>query len=273
MVKRLVVFVLLFLSAVELATAHDLKLYFFNVGEGDATLVKTKDAAVLIDAGNLITGFSLVRKLRKLGVKRIDALIITHPHPDHMGGVFHVLQAFRVKSRFDNGQPLPVERDIYRWYGQIFRTGTYRVLRAKDTLRFGALKIDVLSPYVLGRNWNDNSLVLRLSFGKMRFLFMADASLRVEKRLLDAGCGLRSVLLKVGHHGAKDATSVRFLKAVSPRISVIFAARHHFHGYPSASVVRRIKCAGSLLFITGFDGDILVETDGRILKFRRVDNL
>ncbi len=273
MVKKILISVLFCLYLSSVSCGDILRAYFFNVGEGEATLLKTEKATVLIDAGNLISGFSLFQKLKKLGVSKIDALVITHPHLDHMGGVFYVLQLFDVRAKFDNGERLYMKRDVYRWYSEIFRNGNYKALKSGDVLKFGALKIEVLSPSHLRENWNDNSLVLRVSFHNITFLFMADVSYRVEEKLLKSEQSLYAQLLKVGHHGAEDATSVKFLKAVSPKISIIFAARHHFHGYPSWKVVKRIKCSGSLLFITGYNGDILVKTNGSDLIFRRVDNL
>ena len=246
--------------------AGTLKVFFLDAGEGDAVYIETPGGRrVLVDSGNLVTGRRIAEFLRSRGAGALDAVIITHPHADHMGGVFHILPQVRVDRLYDNGQSImDSDGDVCRWYGEFFRKENYRALRRGDTLRFGSVSIRVLSPAKLSDNWNNNSLVLRVDFGKTSFLLMADAGIEVERMLVEQSeTGLRGVnVLKVGHHGAADASSAEFLEAVSPVYAVVSVDRDNFRGYPSSVVLKRLETKGVRVFVTWRDGDVVFESDG-----------
>ncbi|GBD99467.1 comEC family competence protein [bacterium BMS3Abin07] len=271
--RKIAIGILLFLALLRADAYGDiLRVFFLNAGEGDAIYIETPDRQrILIDAGNLITGYRVTMSLKSRGVNTIDALIITHPHPDHMGGVFYVVQEFDVKSHYDNGQSLSVrcDGDLYRWYADLFRRESYKALSAGDVLHFGKVIIRILSPERLGSNWNENSLVIKIIYGKISFLLMGDATRVIENILLNKSSsmnGLKSDVLKVGHHGAGDATSEKFLRVVSPEYAIVSVNKGNIRGYPSAEVLKRINDNGIRVFLTYRDADVVFESDGKTLS-------
>jgi competence protein ComEC len=222
------------------------RVHFLDVGEGSATLIETENNKhILIDCGNVITGARVLDFCRRAGIKELDALIITHPHADHMGGVFQLLSELNIKRVYDNGQLIPAvpQGDIFRWYGEAVRhLKNYKILRQGDRLSWPGLVIDVLWPsQPLGKNWNGNALVLRIKAGSSRLLLMSDAGKRVEAALLAANVDLRAEVLQIGHHGAADASSPAFLRAVSPRLAVISVNKDNIRGYPAPETLHLLS--------------------------------
>ncbi len=256
--------------------AASTEVVFIDVGEAESTYIKAPDGSIiLIDAANPLTAGRLVAFLRSRGVETIDALIITHPHSDHMGGLFQLLSTFTVKRLYDNGQPVddspPCE--LYRWYRDATKAHPrYSPLRAGDRLRFGGLAIDVLWPERLSeRDWNNNSLVLRVSYGGRSFLLMGDAMAPAEKELLEiAPSALPADVLKAGHHGSANTLGDSFLDAIAPRYVVISIDRDNLRGYPSPDTLERLKQRGITTLITHSHGNIgfRVWADGRLILER-----
>ena len=183
-------------------TLDSLLIKFPYLEEGEAIFLKTQNHSILIDAGSIISGKSLLNFLKKEKIDTLSALIITHPHPDHYSGFFFIKDEIFIKNKFDNGDSL--KDDYFRWFKKYFRNENYRKLKAGDTLKFGNLKIRVLSPEELGKGKNRNSLVLLISFGKINMLFMGDADTVIERKILKRIKGKKINLLKLGHHGAGD---------------------------------------------------------------------
>ena len=146
----------------------------------------------------------------------------------------------------------------------VFRNGKgYTMLKAGDRWSSGGVTFEVLWPRRLTGNFNRDSIVIKASYGNCSFLFMGDADRVVEKSLVMIyGDALRSTVLKVGHHGAKDATSREFLRVVSPRYAVISVDKGNIRGYPSKDVVEHLKSFGVKTFVTFRDGDIGFFCDG-----------
>jgi competence protein ComEC len=244
--------------------ADSLRVFFLDVGEGDAIYLETQEKKILVDTGNLITGYRVVNFLKERDIRQLDALIITHPHPDHMGGVFHVLQHLIVNELYDNGQPLEEStEDIYRWYTELYRGKNYRALMAGEIIKAGDALIAILWPEKLSQDWNENSLILRVTHGEVVFLLMGDAGIETEKALLNEDLPLGADVLKVGHHGARGTTSEVFLEAVSPTYAVISINEGNMRGYPDPNVVEKFIQKGIKFFYTYRNGDIGFESNGK----------
>lgn len=259
----LLLFISLFLSTLASSGGAG-RIHFIDVGEGDSILLEIEGESALIDTGNLISGPRLVKYLKGKGIEKLDYLILTHPHPDHIGGVFFILPVLKVEKIYDNGQDLGEVRKtcaIYRWYEDLVRKReNYAVLISGDSLTLGSLTLEVLWPPEVptSSDFNASSLLIMVKGGDFSCLLTGDLTAPGERELLKREVNLRADVLKVGHHGAEDATSQEFLEAVSPGIAVISVDRDNFWGYPSAKVLERLKKAGVKVYRTDREGDIVL---------------
>jgi competence protein ComEC len=244
--------------------AGPLQITFIDVGEGEAIYLEKDDKSILIDTGNVITAERIVKFLLDKNVNTLDMLIITHPHEDHMSGVFQVLQNIQALALYDNGETIPSRggQNLYRWYKEFFRTGSYKALKKGDQLIWGDVRLDILNSVGSSSNWNKNSLVLKLHYKNTSFLLMADAGIDVEESLIQDQVDLTADVLKVGHHGAKDGTSVEFLEAVSPKYAVISINTNNIRGYPAPSTMTKLRQQNIEVLTTYAEGNIALESDG-----------
>lgn len=224
-------------------------VHVIDVGEGDALLIQSDKAAVLVDTGSPIGGPVVVRYLNDLGIEKLDALVLTHPHPDHMGGVFSVLDAVEVARTFDNGQSLWEEvkrEDIYRWYQESIRSRSdYSVLKRGDVLSFGDFKLETLWPIAgttKSGDWNNNSLVLKVTAGSGSALLMGDALAEVERKLVELSpSALKADLLKAGHHASAFTGDPAFIERVAPALVAVSVNGNNVRGYPSRETLARYQ--------------------------------
>ncbi len=259
----LLLFTFSFLST--LASSNEAgRIHFINVGEGDSILLEIEGKSALIDTGNLISGPRLVKYLKEKGIEKLTYLILTHPHPDHIGGVFFILPALKVEKIYDNGQDLAGVRKIcaiYRWYEDLVRKRkNYAVLIYGDSLTLGSLTLEVLWPPEVPTpsDFNAFSLLTMVKGDGFSCLLTGDLTAAGERELLKREVNLKADVLEVGHHGAEDATSQEFLEAVSPGIAVISVDKDNFWGYPSTRVLQRLKKAGVKVYRTDREGDIVL---------------
>jgi len=256
----------LLLTSLQGNTTPILTLTFIDVGEGDAIYLENPGHCnFLIDTGNPKSGVKVLSTLVQMGISRIDHLILTHPHLDHMGGVFTVAQLLPVSRFYDNGEDLSLHsktHDMARWYQDLVRKSPeYSILKAGQRIECPPLTVEALWPPrpSITKDWNTNSLVLMVSFGAFRCLLMADANLTTERELLKASAPLKAHILRVGHHGARDAASQAFLSAVSPEIAIISVDGGNIHGYPDPKTLRRIQESHARLFRTDRQGTITIQ--------------
>lgn len=263
---------LLLLLSQPRAEERGVEIRFFDVGEGDAALIRSPSGSdVLVDTGNFMTGYHLANRLETLGIRRLDRLILTHLHPDHAGGVFALVPEFSCGAVHDNGYPKTIETspdDFLRWYARSVREHqAYSPLRAGNELRDGSLVFEFLWPPEENpaEAHNLNSLVFRLRFGTFSALFAGDLVEPAQTRLLESGADLRADVLKVAHHGSRHATSEAFLERVSPEAAVISVNAGNVRGYPSSETIALIRRKSIRLFRTDRNGDIrvTVRPDGR----------
>jgi len=263
------IFILLFSSSVIFAEDDGLELYFIDVEEGDSTFIKLPDGKnLLVDAGSPAAGHGLVKYLKSIGTRQIDHLIFTHPHDDHIGGVFKILSEFEVKKFYDNGLN-NFQSAIYRDYLKFVRSdlAKYRVLQAGEHLSFGDLKIEVINPLLPPTgNLNEDSIVLRLRYGGIAILLAADMGVLGERRLLNIGTELKSQILKVGHHGADNASSEEFLAAAGPQAAVITVSAINKYARPEQGTLNRLERAGIKVYRTDLNGHIILRSDGKVFS-------
>lgn len=259
----------LLLSACSLFSAKtDFKLadgeaafHFIDVGQGDCTLLHTNDAVILIDTGTYDSSRDTVSYLKKLGIKRIDCLVLTHPHEDHMGGASNILADFDIGTVFVNKNTS--DSFFYeRFIDEVTRQDiTLEFPNLDCVYEYGALRVKFLSPKKDYADENHNSIVTLVTFGETEVLFMGDAETIVESDLLDE-YNLKADILKVGHHGSRYASHYEFLNNVLPGICVISCGKDNSYGHPHKEAVDRIEKIGSTILRTDKEGTVCLKTDG-----------
>lgn len=250
-----------------------LRVYFLDVGQGDSSVILFGNKTILIDAGDMEHGDTVVDDLQELGVGHIDLLVATHPHSDHIGGMEDVLSAFPVTAVLDAG--VPHTSSLYEHFlDEIDDRGIpYSVAQRGETLSLDGLSILVLSPpeHRTDDNLNDNSVVLRISYGTVDFLFTGDAGTETESSLLKTGYALDAEVLKVAHHGSSDATSSAFLSRVNPAIAVISVGCGNEYGHPHEETLETLDAAGVTVYRTDTNGTILIVSDGSSYSVQTTD--
>ena len=246
--------------------------WFFDVGQADCTLIRTEDATVLIDTGNIPEdgGSSLVRMLRDAGVDKIDLLVLTHPHADHIGGVATVFESFIVRACLFPA--LYADTDLFADTLRRIDESGCRVHKAERgaMLTVGSLAFGVLAPpQGVAGDQNAASVVLRVSFGDTVALFMGDATKETEAGLITLfGNALSADILKVSHHGSGDSSTPALLSAVSPSCAVISCGHKNVYGFPDPDVLRRLEAVDATVYRTDTDGTVILTADrtGNVTK-------
>jgi competence protein ComEC len=265
-------------------SSPDLKVTMIDVGQGDSILVEFPGRTrMLIDAGGFAdSAFDVGEKivsplLWRKGIKRVDFLVLTHPHPDHLKGLPAVARNFRV-GEFWQAFP-PESEPAYEELMKALPRGTPRLRVGRGFRReaSGAL-VEVLHPGGAGPpvgpdGENDHSLVLRVSLGRTAFLFPGDIGAEAEREILEAGREVRSSVLKSPHHGSGSSSSGPFLDRVRPRIILISVGRGNRYGFPSPQVLGRYQGLGAEVYRTDLHGAIEVSTNGRRLRVRTASGL
>ncbi|MBM3255427.1 MAG: MBL fold metallo-hydrolase [Candidatus Omnitrophica bacterium] len=240
-----------------------IKIHFIDVGYGEAILIQSSGWCALVDSGTLLKGYEIVDYLKRQGVSRIDHLILTHPDLDHISGAFFILPKFKVKNIYDNGEKLPQDDIIYRWYDELVRKDAgYAVLRRGGRLKLKDINLDVLwPPDTQAGSFNENSLVIKLSFNNFSCLLTADLNKISEEKLLKEGSDLKSNILKIGHHGRDDATSQGFLDSVSAEVAIISTDNSREELLDLTLATLRKK--NMKVYRTDTNGTIIVTVDNR----------
>jgi competence protein ComEC len=249
-------------------TSGDLAVHFIDVGQGDSTLILFRDKAMLIDAGERGMGERVVAYLEEQNVDRLDVVVATHAHSDHIGGLPDVISAFPVGEFVDAAQVHPTAT-YENLLAQVEDQGIpYTAAERGRTIALAPdLEILVLNPAAqpIG-DINQDSVVLKVTYGGISYLFVGDAEKPAEESMMDAGLDLDADVLKVGHHASRAGSSADFLSAVSPAISVIHVGEGNDYGHPHEETVGRIEATGSRIYRTDLDGTVVVATDGQTLS-------
>jgi len=250
-----------------------LEVDFLDVGQGDAILIKTPDhERILIDGG---PSGAVVNKLGEnlpFFDKKIDLIILTHPHADHLDGLIEVLKRYEVKKILSTGVTHTTP-DYLAWLEEIKKQNVpMEIAVAGQTIDFGGgVKMEILYPSegLAGKsveNLNNTSIVAKLIFGQTSFLFTGDAEAEAEENLLAGNFDLRADVLKVAHHGSKSSTSDSFLEKVRPKFAVISVGADNQFGHPNAMTLKRLEKIGAEILRTDEDRDVKFLSDGVELK-------
>ena len=264
----------------EISRPAEMEVIFFDVGQGDAILIKTPERhRILIDGG---PDPSILEKLSAetpFWEREIDLMIITHPHADHINGLIDVLERYEVRTVLWTGVA-GEGASFARWQEMILNSEII-IARAGQRIKGKTFHLDILYPLssLEGeeiKELNTSSIIARLVSSQNSYLFTGDAYSSNERELIEmaTNCAdgvidsvvcrvmvLDSDLLKIGHHGSKTSTSDEFLKAVSPSVAVISVGRGNRYGHPDERVLESLMNYGIRILRTDTDGDIKVVDD------------
>lgn len=244
------------------------EVHFFDVGEAESTLVISDGKTMLIDGGTKVCGDDIVDRLNELGIKRIDYLVGTHPHEDHIGGLYKVVNNFEIGEVF-----LPAVSTNTWTFENLLDSLIEKNLEVSspevgEVFYVGKCKCEIM---LIGDGSEDekmdlnlSSIVIRMEYGDISYLFTADAILTNE----ESREWPETDILKVAHHGSSSSSSDNFLNQLKPKVAIISCGKNNDYGHPKASVLNRLKKYGAEIYRTDINGEIIVRTDGKQIEIK-----
>lgn len=247
-----------------------LMIHFIDVGQADCALLECGGEYMIIDGGNVDDGQLVVSYLEQQGVEELEAVVCTHAHEDHVGGLPSVLAVFPAKAVY-----APTKTYSSRCFDDfVYYTDQQRLEitlpNPGDTIALGEAGVTVLGPVKSYADPNDTSIVIRVEYGESSFLFTGDMEVTAENDMLDYWgdrVDWQSDVLKVGHHGSNTSTGYRFLYEVDPDYGVISVGEGNSYGHPHAEPLSRFQDAGVTLMRTDYLGTVVAVTDGKEITF------
>lgn len=243
---------------------EELSVYFIDVGQADSILVINKDEAMLIDAGNNQDGQDVVSFIKEKGITKLNYVIGTHPHEDHIGGLDDVINSdIKIENVF-----MPKIQTNTRTFEDVLDAVENKNLSITapnkgDNFKIGESNCQVMTDSILDKNnLNLSSVVIRLEYGNNSFLFMGDSEEENEKTMIWP----KTDVLKVGHHGSNTSTSESFLNQVRPNYAVIMVGKSNNYGLPKERIIERLKNVNAQIYRTDERGTIKITSDGNNIE-------
>lgn len=257
----------------ELSGRDKMYVSFIDVGQGNCTLLKCGDKAILVDSGEVGAAQTVINYIKNQNIKTLDCVLVTHPHSDHMGAMTKLLYEFKIKDVIMPEIPeeiIPTSKTYEKFLVAVSENAE-NVIAAKpdETFSYGEMKMEIFAPLRDYDDLNDMSAVTRISYGDTSVMFTGDATATVEKDLLKKNIDYSATILNVGHHGSKTSTSESWLKAVDPEYAVICCGLNNDYGHPHQSVVNRLEEFGIKTYRTDLLGTIVFESNSK--EFTKCD--
>ncbi len=249
-----------------------LVVHFIDVGQGDATLIECDGEAMMIDGGDNDASDIVYTYLKKNNIDYLKYIVATHPDADHIGGLSGALNAV---SGVDYAYCSELEYDTKTF--QNFKKNLniknveLEIPTLGSTFNLGSASCQVIGPFK-SEERNENSIVVRITFGETSFLFMGDADHDEENDLMKSGYEIKSDVIKIGHHGSADSSSKRFIKKVSPTYAIVSSGKNNQYRHPHEETLALLKKEKINLFRTDMQGDIIFVSNGYELKYATARN-
>lgn len=241
----------------------DLKVHFLDVGEADSAFIELPNKEMmLIDAGEAKNSAKIISYIKDLGYEKLHYVIGTHPHADHIGGLSEIIKAFEIGSIY-----MPRVVATSKTYENLLKTISDKGLRINsgkagvEVINDDELMGEIIAPNKDKYNaYNNYSIVLKLSYKEVSYLFTGDAEGVSEKEIKS---DVKADILKVGHHGSNTSSGKSFLDQVKPKYAIISVGSNNKYGHPKDEVLERLKKYTNNIYRTDINGNIVVLSDGK----------
>lgn len=243
-----------------------MKVHFIDVGQADCILIENSGKYMLVDGGNNADKDSILEYLDDLSVKELEAVIMTHPHEDHIGSIDSVILNYKVKTIY-----APKKEHTSKTYEDVLtavmETGnTLQAPKPGEKFSFGAVTVTFLAPGKdYGNNLNNWSIGVKVSNGVHSFVLCGDAEKEAEEDMVASKLDLSADVLKLSHHGSDTSSTKAFIDAVNPKYAVITVGKDNSYGHPSESTLTMLKERKIPYFRTDYQGTIVMTSDGEQL--------
>jgi competence protein ComEC len=246
------------------SSTQSLKVTFLDFGQADCTVIQYGTRAMIIDAGTNTTASSLVTTIKKMGINKFDVVIGTHPHEDHIGGLDAVINNFIIGKIY-----MPKVSTNTKTFEDVLTAIKNKGLNVTAPIPSASFTLgDDVKCMILAPNsenyedLNNYSIVIKMTYNNISFLFTGDAETDSETEMLAKGYNLKTDVLKVGHHGSTSSTSSQFLKVAASKYAIIFVAKDNPYGHPAQETINKLNNAGVKIYRTDLSGTILLTVTG-----------
>ncbi len=248
----------------------NLNIYFIDVGQADSILITNNNSSMLIDAGNNEDGEDVVNFIKDKGITKLDYVVGTHPHEDHIGGLDDVINSDLEITNIYMPQIETTTKTFEDVLDAIENKGLSITSPKKgDTFNVGNASLEVMTDSILDEdNLNLSSIILLMQYGNNKFLFMGDAEAENE----ETRDWPKVDLLKVGHHGSNTSSSDKFLNETKPTYSIIMAGEGNSYGLPTEETLNKLQSIRSTIYRTDLNGTITVTSDGENIEINTSKN-
>lgn len=249
-------------------TSGNLVIHYIDVGQGDSIILQQGNSTMLIDAGTNASTNTLLGYLKKTGITRIDYLVLTHPHEDHIGGADAVIKSYDIGTIY-----MPKQTANTATFRDVVKAMNVKGLKAKvpvpsESFMLGGAQCTILGPVEPKQDdANTFSIVLKVTFGKNKFLFTGDTQSSNEEAMIQKGYDLSCDVLKVAHHGSKTSTCQDFLNKIKPKFAVISVGKDNDYHHPHEVTLKKLANMGVKLYRTDQCGNIICTSNGDKISF------
>lgn len=248
----------------------EISVHFIDVGQGDCELIADNGKYALIDCGEYAEGGKVVSYLDSLGVEKLDYIIATHPHSDHIGYMGRIINRYEVGTVIMadmREDMIPATTSYIKMLEAIDKKDIPVIFpEVNESFTLGKGELKVLSPVKDYDDLNNYSVTVKYTYGDNSFLFTGDIEELAERDILDYGCDVSADVLKVAHHGSRTSSTKAFIQAVNPSYGVIEVGKGNDYNHPHSQTLKLFKKLGIEVLRTDLSGSIVFISDGKSIK-------